>query len=275
MIASLETNLGVKLLKRSTRKVELTEKGVMFYKISKNYLNQCLALSNNQLMNSHFGSINISMGNVVDNDVFPDLLNMFSEQYPEISISTQIIDAEAMIQGIRNNNIDIGLISSFSSSHASDLKQELLCSKRLQIVVWKGHPLSSRKLVQLNDLVNENFVFLVPGKNRGNEMLNLLCSMSGFKPHVTNYLSDFRLMFMSVSQKQGICFNLTSPEYTLFNNLVCIDIDRTEYPECAQQAGISLIWSEKSENPSTPLFIDCFHHMKKQQCMNQHASLRS
>lgn len=263
-ISNLENELGFRLFDRSTRRVRLTESGERFYRLTKAFLEQCKTLSDSSAPETLIGSLSIAFGSIVDSIYLPSIISMFSDQYPGISIQTSILDAETGISSVGNGKVDICLISNF----AIHLKKEPnLCSEffypcKLQIAVWRGHPLANRKTVRLEELADEKFLFIQPTINRGADVLNSLCIAAGFIPTVQEYLNDFRLMFLHVAQKRGVAFNLTMPEVATFPDIVLIDVDIDTVKHLVPAPGVVLAWKKDTRNSSVAPFLKLVREMR-------------
>ncbi len=255
-ISELENELGVKLFTRSTRKVELTEAGLRFYKLSKNYLAQCGSLGQSSTVGALVGSLSISFGNIVDSTYMPLIFADLQENYPGISITTAVSTAENTLQDLRTGKVDIGLVSSFAIKPEPLLRSELLYPSKLQIVVWPGHPLEGKKLIRLEELRDEPFIFFHPSINRGGDMLFALCAAHGFTPKVAEYGTDFRLIYMMVAQRRGIAFKMTSEDLVYYKGLKGIDIDLSQMEDVARKAGAALVWAERTANPAVEVFLE-------------------
>lgn len=254
VISNLEKSLGVKLFERSTRRVKLTEAGRRFYIQSKNYMEYCAKLSEKGDAEEIVGSLAIGFGNVVDDIYLPSIIEKFQEKYPGISIASTFSSSETMLNNIETRHVDVGLISSFAIP-PQGFQSSLLCRCKLHLVVWKGHPFSDRNRIKLEELKDENFVFIERNVNRGSDILSSMCARAGFSPKIIEYTNDFRLMFMLITQKKGVTFNLTLPDVDTYKNLCCIEVDMSDYPDIEAMAGMALVWKKKDCNPIVPLFI--------------------
>ena len=254
VISNLEKSLGVKLFERSTRRVKLTEAGRRFYIQSKNYIEYCNKLSEKGEAEGIVGSLAIGFGNVVDEVYMPSIIEKFQKKYPGISIASTFSSSETMLKYIETQHVDVGLISSFAIP-PQGFRSSLLCRHKLRLVVWKGHPLSGRKIIKLQEVKDENFVFIERTENRGSDILLSMCARAGFSPKIIEYTNDFRLMFMLIAQKKGVTFNLTLADVDTHKNLCSIEIDMSDYPKIEAMAGLALVWKNKDWNPAVPLFI--------------------
>ena len=257
LISKMEDDLGFTLFKRTTRKVALTDEGRRFYEFSKTYLAQCRALIPCTSLIS--GNLAIGFGNIVEQRQIPDAISSFKWKYPNVSISIKYYNSEILIKSLTDNELDLGVISSYSI-HNHDFKWKIMFPRKLRIVVWRNHPLTKKRIVRPEDLVDEPFVFVSSSVSKGINRLFELCEKAGFTPRVVQETNDFRVLYVLVAQKLGICFNLAlpNPDVEDFPGLQSIDLDLTDYPEFSVNQGIALVWSAKNANPAISLFTEHF-----------------
>ena len=184
VISQMEEDLGFKLFRRSTRKVELTEEGRGFYAISKAYMEQCDRLIQGELPAETIrGKLSIAFEVTMDTLYMPFIVAAFQQKYPNISVTVSKQKTEVLIQHLRNQKVNLGLMSSFAVPSMGFQKQ-LLFPYQLQILVWKGHAFCGEKSVKLKDLAHETFVILDPSVSRSSKtVLQLFSAILKFHRH--------------------------------------------------------------------------------------------
>ncbi|MCM1148726.1 MAG: LysR family transcriptional regulator [Butyricicoccus sp.] len=252
MISGMESELGVKLFNRNTRKVELTAAGLRFYNLTKAYMEQCEMISAAQMSNALIGSLSVAFGNLTEPTHIPAILTSFRERHPSVTVTMEYMDTEQVKEGVRSCKIDIGILSSFSVYDSSEFGKLLLSRRDLHIAVWPEHPFASRDMVSIGELRNEKFILINPAINNGADVFLSLCASEGFVPNVEKYVESFHVLFMLIAQKQGISFNLTNPHY---EKLIPVRLDVSNHPDIQENSGIMMIWNRKSENPSIKAFL--------------------
>ncbi len=253
LIANMEEELGFALFERTTRKVTLTEDGKKFYELSRNYLAQCRELAVHNSASMLVGNLSIGFGSIVDERYLPVVMNSFKRKFSKITLSVALFSAEELLKALADNTVDLGIISSYAIPREG-YKWKVLFPSKLQVVVWKNHWLTKKKLVNLRDLKDEPFVFVSSDVSRGIDRLRELCAKAGFTPRVAQETNDFRLLYMLIAQERGIAFNLTLPDVKDYPELRSIDLDMTDFPEFRSDQGLVLAWSENNTNPAVGLF---------------------
>ncbi len=158
-IDSLEKELGVTLLKRSTRRLVLTEDGQQFLEGGIKLIAEAdsLVSSMRQTNQAPEGSLRISVFESFGRQVISPLLPEFLARYPKISV---VIDLDNKLVDLNSENIDIGIRigrPTDSSLHARRLipNETLLCASP-KYLEKHGTPSSPQDLVNFNCLLLNN-----------------------------------------------------------------------------------------------------------------------
>ena len=256
VISQMEEDLGFKLFRRSTRKVELTEEGRGFYAISKAYMEQCDRLIQGELPAETIrGKLSIAFEVTMDTLYMPFIVAAFQQKYPNISVTVSKQKTEVLIQHLRNQKVNLGLMSSFAVPSMGFQKQ-LLFPYQLQILVWKGHAFCGEKSVKLKDLAHETFVILDPSVSRSSKTVLQLFSAIGLPLKESIYAANYRQMFLLTAKKEGISFNLTMSNAAEYWDLVSVDVDLSDCPNSDIEVGMAWVWRKGYQTLPVKLFLD-------------------
>ena len=107
-VAKLESELGIKLLHRTTRSVSLTPEGERFYEGVKPLLSEIVALSTEltESLKEPQGSLKISMGSAYGRIWGTRLMPTFLQKYPKISVELSLDDCDVDLAA---EGVDIAL----------------------------------------------------------------------------------------------------------------------------------------------------------------------
>ena len=107
-ISQLETDLGVRLLQRSTRKLALTEAGQLFYQHCQAMLSEAQAAVNvvQQLRSSPRGTVRVSVPVTVSQTILSQILPEFMHRYPEVRVVMRVTNR---VVDLFDDSIDIAL----------------------------------------------------------------------------------------------------------------------------------------------------------------------
>lgn len=129
-VQQLETDLGVQLLNRSSRKLGLTNVGGEFYRHAQSLLRAAEAAENvgRQRQSEPSGTIRITSSVTVAQFALRDILPAFMRMYPKVSIEHHASDVMTDIVG---EGYDLAI-----RAHADPLPDSSLVQRRLAAVPW-------------------------------------------------------------------------------------------------------------------------------------------
>jgi len=141
-IQSLEEELGTELLHRSSKHIELTQAGQIYYEYAKQilHLHDKAQREIKQLLNPVAGALKVGASYTIGEYILPCLVAEFAAQYPKVDIETSIANTEEITQAVLANRLDIGLVEG-EVSH-SDLIIRPIMEDEIILVVPNQHPLS-------------------------------------------------------------------------------------------------------------------------------------
>ena len=158
-IQLLEEFLGVQLLKRDSRPIELTEAGRLFYEQSIQLLNR---IEQMQLATTRLGQSyqqRVSIGFVVSSiySGLPSLVQNFRDAYPTTRLQFLEMNSAEQIEALKSGRIDVG----FGRVRMYDpaITRVILREERLALAIPYTSPLAtSTEPLPLSVLSNENII---------------------------------------------------------------------------------------------------------------------
>lgn len=165
-INSLESELDVKLFKRTTRTVELTAAGWSFFNDAKTILNMThmakARLSSHTKEEIH--SIGIGCHSPMELSLLPEPLNAFLKKYPDIHPELKMVPFQALQNLLQEENID--LMIGFQDANTKKLPGVYveLAKAPLSCVMTPSHPLACRDSIRLEDLKKGKLITCDPRK---------------------------------------------------------------------------------------------------------------
>ncbi len=157
-ILALEKELGVQLLLRTTRRVELTRAGASFYERSVRMISE-LELSK-EIVRSIAGktSRRIAIGTVYPATigVLPSFLSRIGRKYPDIRMHIESGTTDDIIRHIEAGRINLGFIRPVEN--IGSLRFFSIAHERYLLAVAKESALSARSEIDLEDLRSEKII---------------------------------------------------------------------------------------------------------------------
>ncbi len=162
-IASLEKELGVRLLERSNKFVEMNKAGEIVYKyaqeILRNYEQMQILVSD--LKNDPSGELKIGASYTIGEYLLPKILARLQERYPQIVPEITIGNTDEIGTKLLHHEIDIGLIEGNYSHH--QFSEEQFASDQMYIIAGKGTSLQIDGQVSIEDLEKETWIIREEG----------------------------------------------------------------------------------------------------------------
>lgn len=159
MISNLELNLGIKLFKRTTRKVELTGAGIYLLSEGKRIIEATEKLEKElkNINKSKAFTIKIGLSSASIHSSIPKIISAYKEQFPKVNIDLNEIPTSKGLSLLKNNKVNIVITS-------KDLKSELIESQiidgqELGFIVHKSNKNLQGKTISYKQLASEIFIF--------------------------------------------------------------------------------------------------------------------
>ncbi|MED3987130.1 selenium metabolism-associated LysR family transcriptional regulator [Peribacillus simplex] len=176
-IRNLENELGTKLIYRSPKQVQITEPGKILYRHAKQMLNhyETAIREINEFNNVVSGTMKIGASFTIGEYYLPKVLAEFAAQYPMVDVQIIISNSNEVIQGIRSNKLDIGLIE--GETDYKDIDVRPFMNDEMIVVVPPVHPLSQMDLIEGTLLQNQTWVLREEGSGTRTYSDKLLSSL--------------------------------------------------------------------------------------------------
>lgn len=157
-IRKLEKEFDVKLMHRSPKWVKLTEAGELLYVRAKEMVNlyESAKLDVARLQDDVSGSLQIGASFTIGEYVLPRLFSSFARQYHEVAMEVFIGNSSQVVEAIRDNHLDFGLIE--EDIEAQDLTVTPFMKDELIIVAAEGYPLNASVNADLEQLQDQVWI---------------------------------------------------------------------------------------------------------------------
>ncbi len=179
-VKRLESELGVKLFRRSANKVTLSEEGRIFYEGAKRALD-VLSQTKNRLTDADgFGTGEIRLLIQTCRRVVTNAIERYKQKYPGVFISINHSPGGGMC--------DYDFIISDSVSNPSEYNSEFLISERILLAAKATSEIAKNPPKALSELRDERFIALEG--SRLFEFTEELCKNEGFLPNAVIRTDD-------------------------------------------------------------------------------------
>ncbi len=167
-ITQLETALGVDLLTRTRRKVELTTAGRAFLERIEPLLRGLAAVPRDiqALAGGQAGHVRVAFTGLAMATVLPGILRDFNKRYPGIRVELNESPTSAQLESLKNGEIACGFFHPDATSPPG-LATKVLMREKNGVLLPADHPLAKAKKLRLKDLAGTPFVMFPRAHNPG------------------------------------------------------------------------------------------------------------
>ena len=168
-IDKLEQALGVRLLDRTTRSVNLTAVGRDFSRKVEQLLDDLdsTLLGMRGVAATRMGEVTIACVPSTVYYYLPQVISRYHERYPKIRIKVLDASANEVLSAVSRGEADFGI--NFIGGQESDIEFKPLLEERFVAACRRDHPLARKKRVAWAELAA--FDFISVGKSSGNRLL--------------------------------------------------------------------------------------------------------
>ncbi len=230
----LEEELNVKLIERSTRKLKVTDVGIILSKRAKQIVN---LMGNTEkevkdISEGLAGTLTIGTVSSAGASILPIHIKRFLNKYPNIHFEILDEDSNRIIELLHNSIIDIGIIC---TPFNNDELESIIMPDEPMIVVGTNLPWNNnKKYITFSDLCKVNLMV----QQRFEKKIIELSQKSGFNANIFCKSNDVRTLLLWASNGIGLaivpknCINLVQSEKLKF----------IEVKEPALTVGTAIIW---------------------------------
>ena len=157
-VKELEAALGVPLLDRLGKRVQLTEAGSLMYGYAQRMLEVLddAAVAIEEMRGIKRGSLRVGASTTVGIYLLPAALGAFKKLHPGLVISLEIGTRARVQEQVLNNELDLAVVG--PALNDRELAIIPFLTDELVVVAPAGHPLARRRGLSLKDLAGEPFV---------------------------------------------------------------------------------------------------------------------
>jgi DNA-binding transcriptional LysR family regulator len=167
-VAQLEKELGVDLLNRTRRKVELTPAGKALLERIEPLLRALAAVPEDirALAGGQAGQVRVAFTGLAMATVLPGILREFNRRYPGIRVELNESPTAAQLESLKTGEIACGFFHPNATLPAG-LGMKLLLQEKNGVLLPVEHPLAKTKKLRLRELADTPFVMFPRAHNPG------------------------------------------------------------------------------------------------------------
>ena len=159
-IRSLEEDLGVQLLERSTRNVKLTRAGTHLYEQGQRLFREMQNLEGEvqQLAAGQIGQLRLGFVGIAMWMELPLVIRDFRAAFPKVNLQLNEMPSAQVKEHVLSQNLDLGLMRAIEKPDER-LSHQLIYEEPYWVAIPSMHHLAKRKRIRLSDLHNQKLLF--------------------------------------------------------------------------------------------------------------------
>ncbi|MCJ7840126.1 LysR family transcriptional regulator [Lederbergia sp. NSJ-179] len=157
-IRAFEENIGIRLLERTNKYVQLNKAGEIVYHHAKEILGLYTKMQHlvDDLTHKAKGELTIGASYTFGEYVLPHVLTVLQQKYPEIDPSVTIANTATIAELVTSHQLDIGIVEGRFKD--KELLEEKFAEDLMVVVASAHHRLARKKVVTISDLEEEIWV---------------------------------------------------------------------------------------------------------------------
>lgn len=197
-IKDLEEDVGVRLLNRTKRKVELTEEGAVFLEQARLTLAQAdkaVAMAR-QVSKSKQQLLRIGFVPVAEMKIFPYVLPNLRVQNPDLKIELMSLNNNDQMRRLKKGELDISFTR--NNFQSDEIESKFVLREPLIFILPKEHPLAKYERIPVRAL--DGVDFIIPAEEESKTLHDT----------ILNFAAEHLIQLNIVQKADNILFNINS-----------------------------------------------------------------
>ena len=214
-IQDLEDEIGVDLLRRSSRGVTLTAEGKLFLEEVRELLKHADVSVERvrALARGQYGELHIGFAAVPTAEILPPTLAAFQKVVPGVKVLLHDLSSDELVAGLRGGTLELAIMVEPTGEQAAGIEFELLRSYPLGVVMSAAHPFARWKSIPLEKLAAEPIVGLNRNYSEFYRFLDRLFAPLQVKPRIAAECDSVSSLIAEVEAGRGV--SLATPIFKL------------------------------------------------------------
>ena len=204
-IRQLEDELETPLLRRTKRRVELTDAGRLFLEEAHEILARAdrAAMVAKRAGHGDGGTLRVGVGYCMDQRLVSAAVRQFNGRHHTTRVELQTMSVPAQFEALREQRLDAGFVRPAVAD--GSLTSEVLVREPLIAVVPAKHSAARKRAVSLTSLAQESFI--LPPRERVpvfHDLVLRACREAGFIPNAPHEADHLQLVLAMVGAGAGV-----------------------------------------------------------------------
>jgi LysR family hydrogen peroxide-inducible transcriptional activator len=243
-LKKLEEYLGVELIERQPRRVALTEIGEQIVAHARRVVtdsDELLSLARSQ-RDPLSGSLKLALIPTIGPYLLPLMARQLRKQLPKLKLMLYEYQTEPLLQALRAGDIDLGILA--LPVHADGVETRKLFEEDFMVALPKGHRLTEKTSVKLDDLAGDSLLLLEDGHCLRDQALEI-CSRGDIEEDQDYRATSLETLRQMVAAGMGITLLPKLSTSGPFGNDKSVVI--RPFPKPAPTRAVGAVWRKSSK----------------------------
>ncbi len=262
-INTLEAELGVTILNRSTQNVRLTEVGTFFLERIRSILSQYDGLFREvRLKDQGYDTeLRIGIPHYSTNYYLGQVPRLFMEAYPRIKLTYLTDHPDHIIESLKMDEVDLLIVAHMPFRYSEEFTFHDVFVEPFNVLFPGSHPLAGRPNVTMAALSGETFLGVETNYFDCTwSYIKHLCRQSDFEPKVPIKYNQLESVIIAIGQGTGIII-----EGQNLKSLPQVDMATVPLVGEGCSRRVSLVYKDGNKNQAVQQFIRIFDSSISQQ----------
>ena len=204
-VGLLERELGVKLLRRTTHQVALTEAGRHLLERGASLARDADALWEDMraFATGERGRVRVGYSTSIGYETAPRLIGVTRDALPDVAVTSVVLPSVELPDAVLQGTVDVALAR--CAADADGLRRSVVRRERLGALVPASHRLASPESADVGELRDEPLLLHDPAANpRHHALIVQACRDAGFEPRLVRAATPFDPGYAAIAQGEAI-----------------------------------------------------------------------
>jgi len=265
-IQRLEEEVGVLLLKRTQRSVELTAAGALFLERATHILADLdkAAIDARRVAAGEYGRLTVGFIHSSSYSLMPAILERFRHLYPDVELDLREMTVGEQFEALARGAIDVGLLR--PPSPDPRIETATILEEGFLLVVPKGHALADGGGVTLAQLAGEPFIMFSQRQSPlFHARIMRMCDRAGITPRIVQHATQIHTVLGLVGAGMGVAVVPETARNLHIPGTRFLAIDQPPEP-----VHVALAWRRGGETPALRSFRQVALLVAQQMQANRH-----
>jgi DNA-binding transcriptional LysR family regulator len=203
-IRQLESELQTMLLRRTKRRVDLTDAGRLFLEEARDIVARAdrAAVMARRVGRPHAKRLRVGVGYCMDHMCVALLLGTFNARHREAQVELRTLPVATQVAALRDGRLDVGFVRPISDP---GLNTEVVITEPLVVALPPYHRLASRRRIAVSSLANEPLI--LPPRDAVpvfHDTVLKACRKAGFVPNAPHEADHMQMILGMVAAGAGV-----------------------------------------------------------------------